>query len=59
LIQAGLNSPTDIAQELGGAKGTVSKAAKRLVDKKLIEKNGRRLNKPHAFMKNEELLSGG
>jgi len=52
LIQAGLTSPTDISSELGVAKSTVSKAAKRLADKKLIELNGRQY-KPRGFMKEQ------
>jgi DNA-binding transcriptional ArsR family regulator len=42
LIQAGLTSATEIADELGVAKSTVSKAAKRLEDKKFIELRGRK-----------------
>jgi len=41
LIQDGLSTATEIAEELGVAKSTVSKAAKRLLDAKLIEKRGR------------------
>jgi hypothetical protein len=40
LIQDGLSSATDIAQELGCAKSTVCKAANRLEKQKLIEKRG-------------------
>lgn len=40
LIQAGLRSATEIADELGVAKSTVSKAAARLEKKKLIERRG-------------------
>jgi DNA-binding transcriptional ArsR family regulator len=41
LIDSGLTSASDISQELGVAKSTVSKAAKRLEAKKLIELRGR------------------
>jgi len=41
LIEDGLSSASDIAQELGCAKSTVSKFCKKLIEKKLIEKNGR------------------
>jgi putative DNA primase/helicase len=37
LIKDGLTSASDIAEELGVAKSTVSKTVKRLIDKKLIE----------------------
>jgi RecA-family ATPase len=50
LIQAGLSSASDIAEELNVAKSTVSKAAQRLLDKKLIETSGRQY-KPRGFMK--------
>jgi hypothetical protein len=40
LIQAGLRSATEIAEELGVAKSTVSKAAARLEKKKFIERRG-------------------
>jgi DNA-binding transcriptional ArsR family regulator len=53
LIQAGLTSATEIAEELGVAKSTVSKAAKRLIDKKLVEQNGRSY-RPRGFMKEQE-----
>jgi hypothetical protein len=49
LIQDGLTSATEVADELGVAKSTVSKAAKRLEDKKLIEKSGRQY-RPRSFM---------
>jgi predicted ArsR family transcriptional regulator len=41
LIQSGLISATEIADELGQHKSNVSRAATRLMEKKLIEKNGR------------------
>jgi hypothetical protein len=41
LIQAGISSASDIAEELGVAKSTVCKAATRLQQKKLIEKQNR------------------
>jgi hypothetical protein len=50
LIQAGLTSATEIADELGVVKSTISKAAKRLEDKKLIELNGRQY-RPRGFVK--------
>jgi len=37
LIEAGLETASDIVEEIGCAKSTVSKAAKRLEAKKLIE----------------------
>jgi DNA-binding transcriptional ArsR family regulator len=49
LIQDGLTSATDIAEELGVAKSTVSKATKRLEGNKLIERNGRQY-KPRGVM---------
>jgi hypothetical protein len=50
LIQNGLASATDIALELGLTKGTISKLAKRLQNKKLIDINGRNYT-PRGFMK--------
>jgi AAA domain len=50
LIQAGLTSASDIANELAVGKSTVSKAAKRLIDKKLIELHGRQYY-PRGFAK--------
>ena len=41
LIKNGLSTATDISMELGCAKSTVSKAAKRMLDRKLIQKSGR------------------
>jgi DNA-binding MarR family transcriptional regulator len=40
LIETGLRSATEIAKELGVATSTISKAAKRLEQKKLIERRG-------------------
>jgi RecA-family ATPase len=53
LVQAGLSSASDIAQELAVAKSTVCKAAKRLEDKNLITIN-RRQYKPRGFMNERE-----
>jgi AAA domain len=41
LIEDGLTTCTDISEELCVSKGTVSKAAQRLINEKLIEKSGR------------------
>ena len=49
LIQAGLTSATEICEELQCSKSTVSKAAKRLVDKKLIEIT-KKSYQPRGFM---------
>ena len=56
LIQAGLTSASDIAQELAVAKSTVCKAVKRLEDKKLVETVGRKY-KPRGFMNNPDSQS--
>lgn len=40
LIEAGIRSATEIAKELGVVTSTISKAAKRLEQKKLIERRG-------------------
>lgn len=50
LIQDGLTSASDIAEELKVVKSTVSKAVARLVGKNLIEKSGREY-RPRGFMK--------
>jgi putative DNA primase/helicase len=55
-IQAGLESSTDIAQELGVHKSRVSRASDRLADAKLIDKcgKGNRITyKPRGFMRND------
>lgn len=49
LIQDGLTSASDIAQELNSSKPTVCRAAKRLGDNKLIEISARAY-KPRGFM---------
>ena len=57
LIQDGLSSASDIAQELGCVKSTVCKAANRLETQKLIEKHGgNRFTKykPRAAMKSTD-----
>jgi hypothetical protein len=41
LIKLGISSATDIATELGSNKATVSRAAKRMLDRHLIAKSGR------------------
>jgi AAA domain/Bifunctional DNA primase/polymerase, N-terminal len=56
-IQAGLKSPTEIAEELSVHKSRVSRASDRLAEKKLIEKhgNGNRITyEPRGFMRNEQ-----
>jgi putative DNA primase/helicase len=53
-IQDGLTSATDIAEELGCNKSTVSKAAKRLHAQNLIEIDGRGRYHPKGFMKDRE-----
>jgi ATP/maltotriose-dependent transcriptional regulator MalT len=53
LIQAGLSSASDIAEEFKVAKSTVCKAAKRLEDKKLID-NAKGKYKPRGFMNERE-----
>ena len=50
LIQAGLTSATEIAEELGTSKASVSRAAKRLEEKHLISINGRSYA-PRGFMR--------
>jgi biotin operon repressor/RecA-family ATPase len=50
-IQDGLTSATDIAEELGVAKSTVSKSAQKLFSQNLIEINGRNGYRPKGFMK--------
>jgi Mn-dependent DtxR family transcriptional regulator len=50
LIQDGLTSASDIAEELKVAKSTVCKAAKKLADQKLVEIH-RRQYYPAGFMK--------
>jgi hypothetical protein len=58
LIQAGLETATEIVEELKCAKSTVSKAAKRLETQKLIEIR-RRKYFPRGFMnRNEEPKNG-
>ena len=52
LIQAGLSSASDIAEELKCHKSTVSKAAQKLKNQNLIEITGNRQYKPKGFMKN-------
>jgi putative DNA primase/helicase len=49
LISDGLSSASDIALELGLSKGTISKLAKRLLEKKLIDIKGRNYV-PRGFM---------
>jgi len=49
VIQDGLTSATEIAEELGVVKSTVCKAATRLEKQKLIEKSGRQY-KPRGLM---------
>jgi len=58
LIQDGLTSATEISEELTVAKSTVSKAAKRLVDKQLIEISGK-CYKPRGFMKKSNTQAQG
>ena len=50
LIQAGLTSATEIAEELGAAKSTVCKSVKGLINQKLVELRGRQY-RPRGFMK--------
>jgi Mn-dependent DtxR family transcriptional regulator len=61
MIQDGLNTPTDIAEELGCVKSAISKAAKRLHDQNLIEirggSNGHNRYYPKGFMKGAETKS--
>lgn len=53
LIEAGLSSASEIAEELAVAKSTVCKAARRLQNQKLIDIN-RRQYKPRGFMNERE-----
>jgi CRP-like cAMP-binding protein len=50
LIKDGLTSATDIAEELGVNKSTVSRTAKRLVEANLVEMD-RKAYRPRGFMK--------
>jgi hypothetical protein len=50
-IQDGLTSASDIAIELGVTKGTVSKAATRLLSQKMIDKDGRGQYHPRGHMR--------
>ncbi len=50
-IQDGLTSATDIVQEMGVAKSTISKSAKRLKSEGLIDIHGRGQYYPKGFMK--------
>jgi RecA-family ATPase len=51
LIQDGLHSATDIADELKSTKGTISKTAQKLKNQNLIEIDGRGQYRPRGFMK--------
>jgi hypothetical protein len=51
LIQDGLHSATDLAEELKSTKGTISKTAQKLKEQQLIEIDGRGQYWPRGYMK--------